>query len=1028
MRWGSGSLTTGGGNRERLLNRMPTPRNEVRYAGSSVAVAWMLITVGFPAGGSPAPRAQDLSGEIHGSLAAGLYHVTGDLVLPAGQSLTISPGVILEFGNSLWSDYGFDARGTLLAEGTVEAPILFRPAPDVAEFNYLRIANGQSRLRHCRIERAGRVSGLDEGGLWIDGCSPLVQDCSVVDGRWSGVLVTGAGAQPFLARTRVSGCAAAGFAAAGGAGIRLENCASVGNGGDGVSLSGGANTLVGCLIAENEGNGVDCQGTDESDATLVNCTLARNGGEDLPHAACFSLYNCVATSRPAAWETAEHTYAIPDETFLGFAGPGAGDYRFTAFSPGRDAGTRFGIPASLLPATDLDGNPRINGVIDLGAYESNLPPDSGERGPYFSPALLRPRMTQPEFRVPKSTLPVLVAALGTIPARTVTAALLPEGGSPVSLPVISVVARDLEPGSELAAQLYPVGIERVQEITVYVPAGTPEGLHGIRVTLGDRVYESPQAVRVHAAWPSRWGLMHVTDTHVGAEGEAQTAAARLRLLVREANFLQPELVVMTGDLCENANPENAAWVDSLLTILRGLRVPVFALPGNHERYNENGAHNPLGYFRHFHAVNRFANAEVSVCGARIFGLDTGPELGIAELCRCLGPTDAALDWVESRLAGLDPRTDRPRFFLTHGPNYDYFSWNGQNTTRVRDLAAAYGISLCLAGHTHRFETYRNEGSNWLGRNDFVAADDWGQDIPFPGYPLHLQTSSLGKEEHLPMPWVDAPSQSGGPEPAGTRPGRVPPPPAAPRRGILGDNIGFRWIEVEGGEVSFFSADSDSDGWRSTEDAWLLGGVVFSLSTGPDGTITSRAVNRHHETWRRPHHFIPAPPTVPYLVSGGTFVHRYVDGTFEVEISSIAPGGISVVTLVPNHPSATTAVGEGRDILRALGNPFAGTARFQVRLRPEPGTGLEDAGTITVFDLAGRRVRVLSRPPTVGIIRGNREEESEAGSTRAEASREACWEVEWDGRDETGRNAPPGVYFARLEGSAGPRTVRVVKLQ
>ena len=190
-------------------------------------------------------------------------------------------------------------------------------------------------------------------------------------------------------------------------------------------------------------------------------------------------------------------------------------------------------------------------------------------------------------------------------------------------------------------------------------------------------------------------------------------------------------------------------------------MPVLALPGNHERYNEEGAYNPLGYFRHFHSVNRFANAEVTVGSARIYGLDSGPELGTAELYRCLGPTTPALDWVESRLASLDPQADRPRFLLTHGPNYDYYAWNGQNTGRVRDLAAAYGFALCLAGHTHRFEAYRNEETNWLGRNGYFADDDWGEDVPFQGFPLHLQTSSLGKEEHLAMPVVVSPETQPG---------------------------------------------------------------------------------------------------------------------------------------------------------------------------------------------------------------------------------------------------------------------------
>ena len=36
-------------------------------------------------------------------------------------------------------------------------------------------------------------------------------------------------------------------------------------------------------------------------------------------------------------------------------------------------------------------------------------------------------------------------------------------------------------------------------------------------------------------------------------------------------------------------------------------------------------------------------------------------------------------------------------------------------------------------------------------------------------------------------------------------------------------------------------------------------------------------------------------------------------------------------------------------------------------------------------------------------------------------------LRWDGRDGTGRGAPPGLYFVRWQGPAASRTVRVVRL-
>ena len=50
--------------------------------------------------------------------------------------------------------------------------------------------------------------------------------------------------------------------------------------------------------------------------------------------------------------------------------------------------------------------------------------------------------------------------------------------------------------------------------------------------------------------------------------------------------------------------------------------------------------------------------------------------------------------------------------------------------------------------------------------------------------------------------------------------------------------------------------------------------------------------------------------------------------------------------------------------------------------------------VTVHDVTGRRVRVLSD---------------------GRAARPGPWTLTWDGRDESGRRVPPGVYFLRGSG-------------
>jgi hypothetical protein len=93
-----------------------------------------------------------------------------------------------------------------------------------------------------------------------------------------------------------------------------------------------------------------------------------------------------------------------------------------------------------------------------------------------------------------------------------------------------------------------------------------------------------------------------------------------------------------------------------------------------------------------------------------------------------------------------------------------------------------------------------------------------------------------------------------------------------------------------------------------------------------------------------------------------------------------------------HPSVAS--------LGASPNPFSGSTSLELS-QPRAGPV-----TLAVFDAAGRRVRTLARDEWLGA----------GSSTHA-----------WDGRRDDGRDAPPGLYLARLE-STGEHVVRtIVKL-
>jgi flagellar hook assembly protein FlgD len=101
--------------------------------------------------------------------------------------------------------------------------------------------------------------------------------------------------------------------------------------------------------------------------------------------------------------------------------------------------------------------------------------------------------------------------------------------------------------------------------------------------------------------------------------------------------------------------------------------------------------------------------------------------------------------------------------------------------------------------------------------------------------------------------------------------------------------------------------------------------------------------------------------------------------------------------VPGGPAP--GIGSGVSLALAGANPARGTARFAWTL---PSAG---PVALAIHDATGRRVRTLENGP-----RG-------AGTHAAT----------WDGRDDQGHQARPGVYFARLVAAAGSATTKVILL-
>src|SRR5438128_1748173 len=209
----------------------------------------------------------------------------------------------------------------------------------------------------------------------------------------------------------------------------------------------------------------------------------------------------------------------------------------------------------------------------------------------------------------------------------------------------------------------------------YLAGGLPFLAAVYGATVGRLRYRVvPVEVPITAFPPTLDGLriVHLSDLHIGAF----MPRAALRRAVDLINAVQPDLAVLTGDLITSARDP----LEDGIAELSRLRVPlgVWGCHGNHERWAGVEARTQALLARDGMHVLRQQCVELSWCGGRfnLIGVDDQRERARP------GEPSSMLRSIEGLV-----RPDIPNILLSHNP--DTFP-----------RAAALGIQLSLAGHTH----------------------------------------------------------------------------------------------------------------------------------------------------------------------------------------------------------------------------------------------------------------------------------------------------------------------------------------
>lgn len=195
-------------------------------------------------------------------------------------------------------------------------------------------------------------------------------------------------------------------------------------------------------------------------------------------------------------------------------------------------------------------------------------------------------------------------------------------------------------------------------------------------------------------------IAQITDFHVGHQfasrkGKVDTLQPVSRA-VAHLNALEPapDLVLATGDLTETGQFKD---YEDLKGVLSQLRMPVYVIPGNHDRRQNLRA--AFSDHRYLPATGEFLHYVVEDYPLRLIGLDTlDPSKENGRMC------EERLSWFEARLAEA-PKT--PTLVFMHHPPFttglQFFDRMGLQGAEDMGAIVARNSQIqgIVCGHVHR---------------------------------------------------------------------------------------------------------------------------------------------------------------------------------------------------------------------------------------------------------------------------------------------------------------------------------------
>src|SRR3954471_438536 len=195
-------------------------------------------------------------------------------------------------------------------------------------------------------------------------------------------------------------------------------------------------------------------------------------------------------------------------------------------------------------------------------------------------------------------------------------------------------------------------------------------------------------------------LIHLSDLHFGAHDPRLVEAVEA-----QANALQPDLIVISGDFTQRARTEEFKEACEFLERLREAGHEVIGVPGNHDvplfdvlrRFLS-----PLARYRRY--IDETLCPFIEVPGAAVLGINTARSLTFKD-----GRiSKEQVEFIRETFARTDP--DTVRVLVTHHPLFAVPV--GEQIERAvgrqelaLDAIEEAGVDILLAGHAHHASTH-----------------------------------------------------------------------------------------------------------------------------------------------------------------------------------------------------------------------------------------------------------------------------------------------------------------------------------